>query len=140
MARVNGRLGLRKRTFFIIPFVAALFFLAFLAIGLHRHFHGAKNGNGDDASGSNWPWSTPALADNPLAASAVVVLTYHNDVARTGQNLEEKILTPANVNSTGFGKLGFMEVNGLVDAEPLYVSSIDVGRPPAQRRFRGHRA
>ncbi|MFZ0883170.1 MAG: hypothetical protein WAN14_07210 [Candidatus Acidiferrales bacterium] len=121
---------MRKRTFIIIPFVAALFFLAFLAIGLHRHFHDAKNGNGDDSSGFNWPWSTPAHADNPLAASAVLVLTYHNDVARTGQNLEEKTLTPANVNSTGFGKLGFMEVDGLVDAEPLYVSNLMLAGHP----------
>ncbi len=121
---------MRKRTFIIIPFIAALFFLAFLAIGLHRHFHSAKNGNGDDSSAASWPWSLPALADNPLAASAVVVLTYHNDVARTGQNLEEKILTPANVNSTGFGKLGFMEVDGLVDAEPLYVSNLSLAGHP----------
>ena len=126
MARFNGRLGLRKRTFISIPFIAALFLLAFLAIGLHRHFRNARNGSGDDSSNANWPWSMPALADNPLAARTVVVLTYHNDVARTGQNLEEKILTPANVNSTGFGKLGFMEVDGLVDAEPLYVSNLTV--------------
>jgi hypothetical protein len=130
MARRHGRLGLRKRTFVIIPFIAALFLLAFLAIGLHRHFHGAKNGTGDDASGSSWPWSTPALADNPSAASAVVVLTYHNDVARTGQNLEEKILTPSNVNSSGFGKLGFMDMDGLVDAEPLYISNLVVAGHP----------
>lgn len=54
------------------------------------------------------------------------VLTFHNDVARTGQNLNETILTPANVNSTTFGKLGFLTVDGLVDAEPLYVSGLTV--------------
>jgi hypothetical protein len=54
----------------------------------------------------------------------VTVLTYHNDVARTGQNLEEKILTFSNVNSNRFGKLGFLAVDGLVDAEPLYVSNL----------------
>ncbi len=82
------------------------------------------SGHGEDTSTFSWPWTTPALADNPLAVSRVLVLTYHNDVARTGQNLEEKILTPANVNSNSFGKLGFLNVDGLVDAEPLYVSKL----------------
>src|SRR5256885_16900942 len=40
----------------------------------------------------------------PLLAQ-VNVLTHHNDVSRTGANTSETILTPANVNSTTFGKL-----------------------------------
>jgi outer membrane protein assembly factor BamB len=60
----------------------------------------------------------------------VTVLTYHNDAARTGQNLEETILTPGNVNSASFGKLGFLSVDGLVDAEPLYVSNLLVAGHP----------
>jgi hypothetical protein len=55
------------------------------------------------------------------------VLTYHNDNGRTGQNLNERILTPANVNATNFGSLGFMSVDGLVDAQPLYVANLTVG-------------
>ncbi|HZT74087.1 MAG TPA: pyrrolo-quinoline quinone [Terriglobales bacterium] len=58
----------------------------------------------------------------PPPSGAVNVLTYHNDLARTGQNLAETILTPANVSGATFGKIGFLPVNGLVDAEPLYVS------------------
>jgi hypothetical protein len=54
------------------------------------------------------------------------VLTYHNDIARTGQNLTETSLTTSNVNSASFGKLGFYPVDGLVDAEPLYVSNVPV--------------
>lgn len=54
------------------------------------------------------------------------VVTFHNDAARTGQNLTEKILTPSNVNSAQFGKLGFYSTDGLVDAQPLYVSSVSV--------------
>jgi hypothetical protein len=54
------------------------------------------------------------------------VLTYHNDIARTGQNLTETSLTISNVNSANFGKLGFYPVDGLVDAEPLYASNVPV--------------
>ncbi|MGA8028822.1 MAG: hypothetical protein WB992_16890, partial [Bryobacteraceae bacterium] len=54
------------------------------------------------------------------------VLTYHNDNARTGQNLTESILTPANVKSSTFGKLFAVSVDGKVDAEPLYVSRLNM--------------
>jgi hypothetical protein len=56
----------------------------------------------------------------------VNVLTYHNDNARTGQNLNETILTPATVNPTNFGKVGFMSMDGLVDGQPLYVTNLTV--------------
>ncbi|HYM41807.1 MAG TPA: hypothetical protein VET46_03470, partial [Steroidobacteraceae bacterium] len=54
------------------------------------------------------------------------VVTYKNDVARTAQNLTETALTPANVNSSGFGKLRFLGTDGLVDAQPLYLSALSV--------------
>ena len=62
-----------------------------------------------------------------LALSGQVnVLTWHNDAARTGQNLRETILTPANVNVAGFGKLFTIAVDGKVDAQPLYVSALAI--------------
>src|SRR5437868_15085774 len=61
-----------------------------------------------------------------LAISQVAVTTYHNDNARTGQNTQEAVLTPGNVNSTNFGELGFLRVQGLVDAEPLYVPNVNI--------------
>ena len=55
------------------------------------------------------------------------VTTYHYDLARDGLNPQETILTPANVNSTQFGKIGFDTVDGKVDAEPLYLANLIVG-------------
>ncbi len=55
------------------------------------------------------------------------VVTYKNDLARTGQNLSEQILTPGNVNSSGFGKLRFLNTDGKVDAQPLYLSALNIG-------------
>ncbi len=54
------------------------------------------------------------------------VLTYHNDNARTGQAQAETILTPSNVNSTQFGKLFQVNVDGKVDAQTLYASSVTI--------------
>jgi hypothetical protein len=88
--------------------ISGLLLSMFVLTSFHRNVRGAvRNSSTDDASAFGWPWSTPALADNPPAPSTVTVLTYHNDVARTGQNLEEGILTPANVNFYGFGKWDF---------------------------------
>jgi hypothetical protein len=56
----------------------------------------------------------------------VNVFTAHNDIARTGQNLNETILTPANVNPTQFGALFSQQVNGAVYAQPLYVSQVAI--------------
>jgi hypothetical protein len=66
------------------------------------------------------------LTVNAAVAATTDVLTYHNDIARTGQNLTESTLTISNVTSSTFGKLGFYAVDGLVDAEPLYASNVAV--------------
>ncbi len=55
------------------------------------------------------------------------VTTYHDDIARDGLNAQETILTLSNVNSTQFGKIGFDTVDGLVDAEPLYLANVTAG-------------
>ena len=64
-----------------------------------------------------------------LAATAnaqTSVLTYHNDNARTGQNIAETVLTPGNVNSNQFGRLFAQDVDGDVYAQPLYVPKLDI--------------
>jgi len=55
------------------------------------------------------------------------VTTYHYDVARDGLNAKETILTPANVNSKQFGKIGFYAVDSKVDGEPLYLANVPIG-------------
>ena len=72
------------------------------------------------------PQQPTPIDDPPPAPAPLEVLTYHNDVARTGQNLQERILTPQNVNATDFGKVAMLPVQGKVDAEPLYVSNLRV--------------
>lgn len=62
-----------------------------------------------------------------VLAAQPQVLTYHNDVARTGLNPNETILTPANVKVSKFGKLFLTGLDGRVDAQPLYVPGVTVG-------------
>ena len=59
-------------------------------------------------------------------ALAVDVLVQHNDLARTGANTSETILTPANVISTNFGKLFTDSVDAQVYAQPLYVENLSL--------------
>ena len=54
------------------------------------------------------------------------VLTYHNNNSRTGFDSHETTLTLSNVNSASFGKLFTVPADGLVDAEPLYVSAVSI--------------
>jgi hypothetical protein len=62
--------------------------------------------------------------------SATDVVTWKYDIARTGQYLVETTLTPANVNSTSFGLLRHLKVDGKVDAQPLYLSQLMFGGTP----------
>ena len=62
----------------------------------------------------------------PPGANGIDVTTYHNDNARSGQNLTETILTPSNVNSSNFGKLFVISVDGRVDAQPLYLAKVSI--------------
>src|SRR5260370_25079401 len=48
-------------------------------------------------------------------------LTTHGDVARSGANTNETLLTPSNVNKAGFVKLFSTSLDYVVMAPPLYV-------------------
>ncbi len=65
------------------------------------------------------------LGCGPIFAQ-VPVLTGQYDVNRTGANLNETILMPANVNSSQFGLLNTLPVDANVYAEPLYVPGLTV--------------
>jgi hypothetical protein len=54
------------------------------------------------------------------------VLTYHNDIGRTGLNPNETILTPTNVNASNFGKVFAYPVDGAIFSEPLYVPNVAI--------------
>jgi len=71
--------------------------------------------------------NSASLGVNPVAPGpGTDVTTYHNDIARTGQNTTETKLTQANVNSATFGLLRNLTVDGRVDAEPLYLSQLSI--------------
>ncbi len=63
----------------------------------------------------------------PVAVPAQVdVLTHHNNNERTGVNLRETVLTPANVNPRQFGMLFKHVVDDQLYAQPLVVTDVKI--------------
>ncbi len=61
-----------------------------------------------------------------FAQAQTDVLVSHYDDARTSANLSETTLTTANVNSAGFGKVYALPVDGMVFAQPLFKSNLNI--------------
>jgi hypothetical protein len=68
----------------------------------------------------------PAPTPQPIPAETTHtdVVTYKNDLARSGQNLTESALTPANLSASTFGLQRILSTDGKVDAQPLYLSAL----------------
>ena len=56
----------------------------------------------------------------------VDVTTWHNDLARTGVNAQETILTTQNVNTNQFGRLYKVPTDGQAYAQPLYLHDVEI--------------
>ena len=81
------------------------------------------------ASQSPLPTPTPMNGPSPTptpAVSTVNIPTWHMDNGRSGLNSNETQLTPANVNTSGFGKLFSYHVDGYAYAQPLYISNLRI--------------
>jgi len=104
----------RRKTYWLQYGLTAL-----IAVALFAGFHLVSCG-GKGAAGTQPQPMQPAPGTTPPNT----VITFHNDNARTGQNLNETTLTPANVNFNSFGKLFVIPADGKVDAQPLYLPNV----------------
>jgi hypothetical protein len=68
------------------------------------------------------PFAALAIA----AAAQVTITTSQYDNRCSGATLNEKILTPQNLNPNQFGKLGAFKVDGAVYAQPLFMPAVDI--------------
>jgi hypothetical protein len=105
----------------------SLIFAALLIVGCGA---GSRGNNGTSAATppvSGTPAPTPGSSPtSPTSGTSVSILTHHYDVARTGANLNETILAPANVDLNQFGKLFSLPVDGQIYAQPLYVPRVSI--------------
>jgi uncharacterized protein YjdB len=68
--------------------------------------------------------SSASVTVSASTSTAVNIPMFHVDQNRSGANLNETVLTPANVTPSSFGKLFSYLVDGYVYGQPLLVSNL----------------
>jgi hypothetical protein len=90
----------------------------------------ADNGSKFDVVVSNVQGNTTSsqatLMVTATTASSADVVTHHYDIARSGANTQETILTTTSVSSTSFGKVAEFPVDGQIDGQILYLSQVQI--------------
>jgi len=114
-----------------IPFRHALTRLLALAAGTVLAGCAGTGGTGIAGPGG----TSPAGESARPSQSGTDVLTYKNDRQRSAQNLSEVTLKPSNVDATHFGLLRNLQVDGKVDAQPLFTSALLVDGTPLEAVF-----
>lgn len=117
-------------------FLTFLFFLCALGLGFEKITIAGPT-SVEARGGDSLAIDPPANLLNPHtpqqetsaaqgATTFAGVLTWQNDNARDGQNTNETLLTPANVNQRTFGLQFTRSVDGNIYAQPLYVPNVSV--------------
>ena len=91
-------------------------------VGLLLTTASACGGGGTAPSSASTPSPAPPAQQQQVTHTAVT--TYHNSNSRAGLNSTEVRLTPANVGTPAFGKLGAVTVEGAIFGQPLYVPQV----------------
>jgi len=93
-------------------------------IGLNTGLAAGMNGGGPATITATDPIT--GISGTAQLTVQYAVVTYHNDMGRTGQDISETMLTPATVNKTHFGRQFSQTVDGYIYAQPLYMPGVNI--------------